>query len=92
MSDRREGGSFVAKKEAVKNEKFNNAVLNKFGTEAACSRALGWPRQRLNKITMGKMLPDVNDVNALADVLEMTVGEICAFFITEKSPNEQQIA
>ena len=80
----------MAKKEAVKNEKFNNAVLNKFGTEAACSRALGWPRQRLNK--MGKMLPDVNDVNALADVLEMTVGEICAFFITEKSPNEQQIA
>ena len=77
---------------AKKNLKFNKAVLDKFGSEAACARALGWPRQRLNNITMGKLEPDVNDLNALSGVLEMAVGEVCAFFIEQKSTNGQQMA
>ena len=77
---------------ASKIEGLDRAIKNKFASEAACSRALGWDRQRLNKITIGKMLPDVNDLNALSVVLEISVGELAGFFITEKSPNEQQSA
>lgn len=65
-----------------KNVGLNRVIVAKFGSEAACARALGWPRQRLNKITGGSMLPDVNDVNALADVLGITAGEVCNFFIS----------
>jgi hypothetical protein len=87
MSDK-ERSDFVASKI----EGLDRAIKNKFESEAACSRALGWDRQRLNKITIGKMLPDVNDLNALSVVLEISVGELAGFFITEKSPNEQQSA
>ena len=73
---------------ASKIEGLDRAIKNKFESEAACSRALGWGRQRLNKITIGKMLPDVNDLNALSAVLEISVGELAGFFIAEKSPNE----
>lgn len=77
---------------AIKNEELNKAIKNKFNSEAACSRALGWDRQRLNKITNGLMLPDVNDLNELSEVLGISVGELADFFIKQKSPNEQQIA
>ena len=75
-----------------KNEKLDKVIKNVFPTEAACSRALGWDRQRLNKITNGLMVPDVNDLNELSAVLDISVGELAGFFITEKSPNEQQTA
>lgn len=87
MSDK-ERSDFVA----IKNEKLDKVIKNKFTTEAACSRALGWDRQRLNKITNGLMVPDVNDLNELSDVLGISVGELASFFITQKSPNEQQTA
>lgn len=77
---------------ADKNKELDKVIKNKFPSEAACSRALGWDRQRLNKITNGSMVPDVNDLNELSVVLDVSVGELASFFITRKSPNEQQTA
>ena len=67
---------------ADKIQAFTEAINEKFESEAACARALGWARQRLNKITTGQMKPDVDDVNALSAVLEISVGDVCSFFIT----------
>lgn len=75
---------------ATKNKALCDAINEKFESEAACARALDWPRQRLNKITTYIKVPDVNEVNAIAFVLEIPVGEVCSFFLSEKSPNGQQ--
>lgn len=56
-------------------------ILERFGTEAKAARALGWPRQRLNKITIGRKEPDLEEVSALSGLLGVPVGEMVAIFL-----------
>lgn len=65
----------------AKNKALCNAIKNHYKSEAECARALGWPRQRLNKITSGIKEPDVHEVNELAVGLQKSVGEVCEFFL-----------
>lgn len=65
----------------IKNEALCEAIKSQYKSEAECARALGWPRQRLNKITSGVKEPDVHEVNELACKLQKTIGEVCEFFL-----------
>lgn len=65
-------------------------IYSKFDSEADMAKAMGWTRQRLSKITNGLKEPDVNELNDMANPLNMTVGEIAQIFLRNKSPNEQQ--
>lgn len=67
-------------------------IHESYKNESACARAMGWARQRLNKITTGVKEPDVSELNELAIALHKSVGEIAEFFLRAKSPNEQQEA
>ena len=62
-------------------------ISEKYKSEAACARQLGWERQRLNKITTGFREPSVYEVNELARVLERPVGDLVLIFLRMKSPN-----
>lgn len=64
-----------------KNEALCAAIKTLYKSEAACARALGWSRQRLNKITTGAKEPDVYELNELARKLKRPVGEVCKFFL-----------
>jgi transcriptional regulator with XRE-family HTH domain len=70
-------------------EELKYIILKKFGTETACARKLGWPRQRLNKITNGKKIPNVAELNDLSTVLETSVEDLAYIFLPIKSPNGQ---
>lgn len=65
-------------------------IYSKFDSEAEMAAAIGWPRQRLSKITNGIKEPDVNELNALANPLGKSVGDIAQIFLRYKSPNRQQ--
>lgn len=65
-------------------------IYSQFETESACAKALGWPRQRLNKISKGYKVPTVKEVNELSKVLKMPVGDLASIFLQIKSPNRQQ--
>jgi len=65
-------------------------IYSKFDSEADMAKAMGWTRQRLSKITNGLKEPDVNELNDMANPLNMTVGEIAQIFLRNKSPNEQR--
>lgn len=65
-------------------------IYSKYDSEADMAKAMGWPRQRLSKITNGLKEPDVNELNAIAEPLGVSVGEIAQIFLRSKSPNEQQ--
>lgn len=60
--------------------KLKSAIYEKFPNESACARALGWERQKLNNISLGKSRPNVDDINDLSKVLGKSIGEIVGFF------------
>lgn len=72
---------------AVHTNEIKNLILQGYPTEAALARALGWPRQRLNKLTTGGRLPTIEEINALAQVTGLSVERLLQIFLANKSPN-----
>lgn len=56
-------------------------IREKFRSEAECARKMGWSRQRLNKITTGKKMPDIAELNCIAAVLERNADELLHIFL-----------
>lgn len=67
-------------------------IHSKYDTEADFARDLGWPRQRLNKITTGAKEPDLHETAEIAAKLDASLEDIAAIFLRNKSPNEQRSA
>jgi len=66
-------------------------IYGKYNSEAEFAKRLGWPRQRLNKITAGKKEPCVSEVYEIAEGLEEDVCKVFQVFLRFWSPNEQRI-
>lgn len=64
-------------------------IHGSFDTESECARELGWPRQKLNKITNGTKEPSLEEVSQIAQVFNMPLGDMAAIFLRQKSPNGQ---
>lgn len=62
-------------------ENLKTMIHDQYGREAALARELGWPRQRLNRITTGQTMPDIEELNALAISLHKPVGELIHIFL-----------
>ena len=62
-------------------------IYAKYDSESKLATELGWPRQRLNKITNGIKEPDIYEVKALADKLGRSVSEMVDIFLDTESPN-----
>ena len=67
-------------------------IHGNFDTESECARTLGWPRQKLNKITNGTREPTLEEVSQIAAVFQKPLGDIAEIFLRQKSPNGQQSA
>lgn len=65
----------------MKLDALKNDIKTKFGSEAEMARALGWPRQRLNKITTGTKEPDVGELGEMAKVMEESISQVAEFFL-----------
>lgn len=66
-------------------------IHSEYDNESDFAKALGWPRQKLNKITTGKKEPDLDEVAQLSDCLHQPLETIAQIFLRYKSPNGQQI-
>jgi len=64
----------------------NGLIHSKFDSEAKMADALGWPRQRLNKITNGDKEPDLDEVRDIATVLGESFMTVANIFLAIKSP------
>ena len=64
-------------------------IYSQYDSETEFANAIGWPRQRVNKITNGTKEPDIDELNILAKALNKSVGDIAQIFLRYKSPNEQ---
>ena len=72
------------------NMEFRSLVHAKFKSEAACADKMGWSRQRLNKISTGKKLPDLEELNVLSATLDTPIETLFYIFLPVKSTNGQQ--
>lgn len=68
-------------------EELKDMVYRKYKNESAMAASLGWPRQRLNKITTGRRVPTVQEVGEISNALGENVGKIAGLFLSKKSPN-----
>lgn len=57
------------------------AIYERFDSEAKFAQMLGWPRQKLNRITTGQREPTITEVNEIAVGLEIPVEEVASFFL-----------
>lgn len=64
-------------------------IYERFESESEFARLIGWPKQRLSKITNGTKEPTVSEINQIATGLGISVGDVAAFFLGESSPNER---
>lgn len=53
----------------------------RFRTESACAEALGWTKQKLNRITTGAVMPNIRTAAELAKALNADEGEVCEMIL-----------
>lgn len=71
------------------NFELKGLIYSKYGKETVLADKLGWPRQRLNKITTGRKTPNIEELNELAQALDEPVDRMLHIFLRKKSPNGQ---
>lgn len=71
----------------IQNGQIKEMIQEKYPSESALAKQLGWPRQRLNKITTGVRLPTIEEINDLAIALGVSVERLIHIFLLQKSPN-----
>lgn len=65
----------------------SSLIHAKFRSESDFARAIGWTKQRVNKIVNGKMQPSLGDAIAMAQTLEVSLSKIAEIFLPNESPN-----
>lgn len=65
-------------------------IHRKYENEARMAEAMGWQRQRLNKITNGEKPPSLEDIDALSRALDEPIMTLVDIFLRSRSPNGQQ--
>lgn len=71
----------------VANRAFKSLIYKKFDSESAMARHLGWPRQKLNKISKEGKEPSLAEAIAIAGALDITLEEAAYLFLPQLSPN-----
>lgn len=71
----------------AKNLELNSLIHGQFPNQAKFAEAIGWRRQRLNKIVNGDKQPSIEEVREIADGLGVPFMMVCNFFLSKKVPN-----
>lgn len=64
-------------------------IYDRYKNEAEFGRAIGWPRQRVNKITNGNRQPTIEELETMAIGLDVPTSVLLEFFLHKESPNGQ---
>ena len=70
-----------------KNLQLNGIIHSRFKSETAMAQAMNWSRQRLNRITSGRKVPDIMEVNLMAEALGVPFGDMADIFLRSESTN-----
>lgn len=70
-----------------KNPDLNGLIHSNYSSETEMASVIGWSRQRLNRITNEKKVPDLIEVAAIADALHTSFMTVARFFLPKESTN-----
>lgn len=62
-------------------QQLRGIVYSRYRSESEMAKQMGWPKQRLNKITTGVKEPTVQELNELAIALDMEIGRLAQIFL-----------
>ena len=71
----------------AKDMELNGMIHAKYPSESAMAEAMGWTRQKLNKITTGKKMPDLQETKEIAHALEKPLTTVADIFLRKMSPD-----
>lgn len=61
--------------------KLHGVIVERFGSQAAFSRASGWHPNKVSRMINGRFKPDVDDIAELAALLKLNEAEFCDIFL-----------
>lgn len=67
-------------------------IHTRFRSEAEFARAVGWSRQKMNKITTGKQLPNIMELNKMAEMLDVSIHNFLKAFLPEQETKRERTA
>lgn len=62
-------------------QQLRGIVYSRYRSESEMAKQMGWPKQRLNKITTGLKEPTVQELNELAIALGVDIGFLAKIFL-----------
>ena len=65
----------------------NGLIHGQYDSEAAFAEKIGWPRQKLNRITNGDQPPSLDDVREIAEGLNVPFMMVANIFLENRSTN-----
>ena len=65
----------------------NSLIHGQYPNQASFADAIGWRRQKLNKIVNGEKQPSIEEIQTIAEGLGVPFMMVCNFFLKKKSPN-----
>ena len=74
------------------NNELSRIINAKYRSEAEFARAMGWSRQKVNKITNGKQLPDISELNKMAEMLDVGAPVLLRVFLPGQEPKKKETA
>lgn len=70
-------------------KELRSIIYDRYESESELANELGWPKQKLNRITNGQQEPNLEELMAMADKFEMSATDLIHIFLQNKSPNRQ---
>ena len=66
---------------AIRKMELDSLIHGQFPSQAAFARHIGWHKQKINKIVSGNMKPSIEDVQTIAEGLDVPVMMVMKFFL-----------
>ena len=70
----------------AKNLELNSLIHGQYPNQASFAEAIGWRKQKLNKIVNGDKKPSIEEIQTIAEGLGVPFMMVCNFFLQKKSP------
>ena len=65
-------------------------IRTRFQSEAEFARVMGWSRQKINKITTRKQLPDIAELNQMAEMLDVGAPVLLRVFLPKQESKQKE--
>lgn len=65
----------------------SSLIHGQFKSESDFAKHIGWKKQRLNRIVLGDQKPLLNDIEQIANGLNVPFMLVANFFLNKKSTN-----